>query len=152
MSLGTKTILDKIESHALKSGLFDKVGTHEPKNPPGGKLTAAVWFQAVGPVPAGSGLAATSAVITFMMRLYTSMVQEPQDLIDPALVAAADVILEDLSGDFHLGGNVRNIDLLGQTGQALSAQAGYVTIGSTMYRVIDITIPCIVNDAWAQSA
>jgi len=79
------------------------------------------------------------------------MLSEPQDLIDPTLQAAADQIMTDLSGDFELGGNARAIDLLGMAeAGALQSQAGYVNVDSTLYRVIDISIPVIVNDAWDQ--
>jgi hypothetical protein len=54
------------------------------------------------------------------------------------------------SADFTLGGSVRNIDLLGEYGEKLGAQAGYITIGGVMYRIMTLTIPCIVNDMWEQ--
>ena len=87
-----------------------------------------------------------------MTRIYLPMIQEPQDKIDPTIVAAVDTLLEDFSGDFTLGGNARNIDLLGQTGEALSARAGYITIDQTVFRSMDITIPIIVNDVFTQAA
>jgi len=60
-------------------------------------------------------------------------------------------LMTSYAADFELGGNARNIDLLGQTGVQLSAQAGYVEIDNRLFRVMDITIPVIVNDAWAQT-
>jgi hypothetical protein len=47
---------------------------------------------------------------------------------------------------------VRNIDLLGEYGQRLTAQAGYLQLSDGMYRIFTITIPCIVNDMWTQVA
>jgi hypothetical protein len=136
----------------MASGLFERVNTHEPKNAPGSGLTAAIWADRIRPVPSGSGLSATSGMVVYMARLYTNMLQEPQDAIDPALVATVDAVLSRLTVDFTLGGAIKNIDLLGQTGTTLEATAGYVNIGGTLYRVMDITIPCIVNDAWTQGA
>jgi hypothetical protein len=144
-------ILAALESHALASGRFEKVNTHEPKSSPGNGLTSAIWVQQIRPVPASSGLAATTGAVTFTQRLYTNMLAEPQDAIDPEMVAAVDVMLRAYSGDFTLGALIRNVDLLGAAGTPLGAIAGYVTIDRTLHRVMDITIPCIVNDLWEQA-
>ena len=63
MSLDTTAIMNAVLSHAAASGYFDRVAGHEPKNAPGNGLSAAVWVDRIGPVPAGSGLAATSALV-----------------------------------------------------------------------------------------
>lgn len=152
MTLATSTIVTRLVSLLQASGKFNSVNGHEPKKAPGKGLTAAVWCDSISPSGANSGLAATTAVVTYMCRLYSPMIAEPQDMIDPELVDAADFILGQLTGAFTLGGNVRNIDLLGQTGSMLNAQAGYVQVDQTMFRVVDISIPCIVNDAWSQTA
>jgi hypothetical protein len=145
-------ILDGIVSHALSTGLFEQVNTHEPKSaPPGGGLTAAVWAQRIGPVPTGSGLAITSGLVVFTLRIYSNMLAEPQDAIDPEILAAVDVLMAAYSGDFELGGTVRNVDLLGETGTPLSMQAGYLSQDKRLFRVVDLTIPCVINDLWGQA-
>lgn len=149
MSLNTVAILDAIQSHAMALGLFERVNTHEPKNAPGNGITAAIWFQDVTPVRSG-GLAQTSARVEYSVRLYTSMLAEPQDMIDPAMTGAVDVLMNAYSGDFELGNNVRNVDLLGQAGQPLSATAGYLNQDGKMLRIITVTLPLIVNDVWEQ--
>jgi hypothetical protein len=151
MTINISGILDGLQSHAMATGLFDRVSGHEPKNPPGSGLSCAFWVQAIAPVQAASGLAITSGRLEFNARLYSSFIQQPEDAIDPNLVSAVDVLLSAYSGDFELGGNVRNVDLLGQAGPALSAQAGYLTQGGKTYRVFTIVIPVIVNDLWGQS-
>lgn len=145
-------ILDGVVSHALALGLFERVNTHEPKAKPGDGLTAAIWVQSIGPVPAGSGLSSTTARVVFHVRLYSNMLVEHQDEIDPTVMRAVDALFTAYSGDFELGGSVRNVDLLGQAGVPLSALAGYVNLSGGMYRVMEITLPLIVNDAWAQEA
>ncbi len=152
MSLNSKAAIAAIESHFAASGFYSSVNTHEPKNAPTGGLTAAIWLQRIRPSDLDSGLSKTSAVVTFMARTYLGMVTEPQDDIDPQMAAVADDMMSRLSGDFTLGETVRNIDLLGSQEDRFEAVAGYVEVGGTMYRVIDITIPCVVNDAWDQSA
>lgn len=148
MSLDTKTILDKIISHALAAGLFERVNGHEPKNAPGNGLTAAVWVQTIDSTR--SGLASTSALLVLNVRIYKPMLAEPQDAIDPNVAAAVDALMTAYSGDFQLGDQVRNVDLLGQTGTGLSAQAGYIEQDHKLYRVMTITLPVIVNDVWEQ--
>lgn len=143
-------ILDQVVSHALSCGRFERVNAHEPKNAPGKGLTCAVWVDEIGPDTESSGLAASSGVIRFMVRLYTSMVAEPLDAIDPELLSAVDVLMSAFSGDFDLGGSVRCVDLLGQTGRPLSAKAGYLNQDGRVYRVMTITLPVIVNDIWSQ--
>ena len=77
-----------------------------------------------------------------------------QFAIDPKVMAAVTDYMGSLSGDFLLGnvGGVRNVDLLGQTGQALDAQAGYIEIDKTVFRVMTIQIPVIINDMFVQVA
>lgn len=151
MQLDTSALIDAVASHAAQLGYFDAVNQHEPKSAPRNGLTAAVWVQHLGPVPTNSGLAATSARLELRVRLYQSMLQEPQDMIDPNLVAAADALLAAYSGDFTLDGRVHKVDLLGSAGEPLQARAGYLRMESgRMYRVLDVTLPLLVNDVWEQ--
>lgn len=149
MSLNTEAILDKVTSHAMALGLFEKVNTHEPKNAPGNGLTAAIWVQTIGPVRS-SGLAKTSALVVYTVRLYANMLADPQDAIDPKLVSAVDVLFTAYAGDLDLGDTVRNVDLLGANGVTLNAQAGYLNADGKNFRIMDITLPLIINDAWDQ--
>lgn len=143
-------ILDAVVSDVQRSGYFDRVNTHEPKSAPGSRMTAAVWYQSMDPIPLISGLASTSARIVFVLRLYQNWISEPQDMIDPLMHKAAANLMRRYHDDFDFGGIIRNIDLLGAFGVALSAQSGFLDINGVMHRVIDITIPCLVNDVWPQ--
>lgn len=147
-------LFDAVESHALASGLFDAVNTHEPKAAPGSGLSCSVWLQNIAPAQGGSGLNQTSARIELSVRLYTNMITEPADMIDPDLLAACIALMEDYSGDFELSSvsSVRAIDLLGTYGTGLSSDAGYLNLDGQLYRVITITLPIVVNDLWQQTA
>jgi hypothetical protein len=145
-------IFDAVLSHPMALGKFERVNGHEPKNAPGLGLTAAVWLDGIRPVPAGSGLAETTGVLVFNVRIYGSMTVEPQDGIDPNIAAAAIALFAAYSGDFDLGGTVRNIDLLGQAGPPLAGQAGYLNQDGKLYRVFTLVLPVIVNDMWDQVA
>lgn len=146
-----KEIIEAVESHAAASGWFERVNGHEPKNAPGSGVTAAVWMQRLAPAALASGLAATSALLTVSVRLYTPLMQEPQDAIDPNMTAAAAALMGAYTGDFTLGGLIRNVDLLGQFGEGLSAQAGYLEQDKRMFRVMTITVPLVLNDVWEQA-
>ncbi len=145
-------LFDKVTSHAASLGLFDsQVGTHEPKNAPGNGLWCAIWVQGIGPIPS-SGLASVSGWVELRARIGSSMLQEPQDSIDPAILTAVTILLGDYAGHLTLGATVRAIDLIGMHGTPLSAQAGYITIGQQMSRVIEITLPILINDMWSEIA
>jgi hypothetical protein len=153
VTLNLRTLRDALQSHALTSGWFDAVNGEEPKSPPGQGLTCAVWPQHLRPAAGASGLKSTSIRLAFTVRLYMGLGNEPGDAIDPYMIDACDDLMGAYSGDFTLDGEVMEIDLLGTYGDALGLQAGYQRVESgTEFRVIDITVPLIVNDLWDQEA
>lgn len=145
-------VFDAVVSDVQATGYFKRVNQHEPKRKPDIDLTAAVWVQSIDPLQIASGLAVTSARVVFMLRLYSNMIKEPQDMIDPNLLKAASSIMRRYHDDFDFGltESVRNVDLLGQYGIALALVTGYVEQDGTMFRIADITVPVIVNDVWPQ--
>lgn len=151
MTLNAGSILDTLVSHAMELGVFERVNTHEPKNAPGHGMTVALWCNAIDPIQS-SGLDSTSARLTFNLRIYQSMLSEPQDAIDPNVIDATDQLMTAYSGDFDLGGDARHVDLLGAYGKPLSALAGYIAQSDKIYRIMDITIPVVINDVWEQTA
>lgn len=150
MSLGTKAILAAVISHAKASGKVERVLTHEPKSAPGNGITVAVWVQNLRPVT--SSLTSTTARLELSVRIYTNMLADPQDAIDTRLLDAVDALMAAYSGDFQLGGLVKDVDLLGADGDPLSADAGYLEQDGKLYRVMVITLPLIVSDLWGQNA
>jgi hypothetical protein len=151
--LDITTILARIQDHALTSGWFDAVNSEEPKSPPDTTgVTCAVWIEKIDPALAASGLDSTSVRLEFTVRLYAGLYTEPGDAIDPNLTLALDALMRSYSGDFTLDGTVRQVDLLGAFGQALSSRAGYMIQGGTDFRVQTICLPLIVSDLWDQEA
>lgn len=151
MSLNATSILDKLISHAQRLGLFEQVQGHESKNAPGNGMHAEVWADTIDPIRA-SGLDATSVRLTFKIRCRTDFKAAPEDGIDPMLLDAVDQLLASLHADFELDGDARFVDLLGAHGIPLSGKAGYLNQDGKVYRVMDIVVPCIINDAWEQVA
>lgn len=139
------------QSHAMTLGLFSAVNSHEPKNAPLGGLACAIWVQSITPIGRASGLSTTTGKVELRVRIYGSALGEPQDAIDPAILAAASTLMAEYSGNLTLGGTVRNVDLLGSFGTGLSAQAGYVTIASQIFRVMEVILPIVINDLYVQS-
>lgn len=145
-----KEIMAALGDHAAASGYFDSVYGHEPKKAPGTGITAAAWVQRIRPVRT-SGLNSTSALVVGNVRCYTSMLAEPQDAIDPNLLAAVDALMAAYNGDFTLGGLIRKVDVFGEHGVELAAEAGYLQQDQRLLRVMTIVVPMVVNDAWTQS-
>jgi hypothetical protein len=152
MALSAVSLFNAMQSHALATGLFETVNGYEPKSAPGNGLSAAVWSQSIGPAPRSSGLKATTGLVVFFLRIFQNMLMKPPDAIDPRVLDAVDKLFDGYTADFTLSGLVRNVDLLGASGTALSAQAGYVKLDNTLYRAMTITIPLIINDIWSQEA
>ena len=147
MASQIRVTLKKLTSALQKLGIFDRVLGVEPKSPPGNGVTAAIYLNSVGPAASASGLDRASSLYVFTLRLYSNMMQEPAEEIDPNMAACIDGVFDALAGDIDLGGTVRNVDFFGQCGTPLSAKAGYVDVGGTMFRAIDIIIPLVVNDS-----
>jgi hypothetical protein len=148
MALDTVAIFSELTSHAKATGLFKQVSSHEPKVAPGKGLTAAFWVSKI--TPTTSGLASTSAQIVFVCRIFSDMLQEPQSSIDPTILSATDKLLNSYNGDFQLGGTISWIDILGAAGVKLEGTSNYIFQDNRWYRVMDITIPVIVEDVWSQ--
>lgn len=151
-NLNAQSIINATIDVALATGLFDVVNGHEPKSPPGSGLTAAVWVQRILPADGASGLGDTAALLLLNLRIYTSMRGANDDAIDPAVTDATDQLMTGFNAAFTFGGLVRNIDVFGEFGTKLDGQAGYITIGTAVYRCMTITVPCVINDVWPQAA
>lgn len=150
MALGTRDILDKLTSHALGLGVFESVNTFKVDEPAGTGITCGIWVDDITPLKS-SGLASTSVRLLFKVRLFSSTEAAPESYLEEAMTDATDVLLTAYSGDFDLGATVRAVDLLGAEGVPLSANAHFMNLSGVVFRVMDIAIPVLVNDAWEQS-
>lgn len=145
-------LIDAVASYAMQTGEFENpVPTHEPKSRPGQGITCSVWVASIAPIPGASGLNSVTGLIEMTLRPQTPFLQQPADQIDPTLMRAVGALMTLFAGGFTLGNIVRNVDLLGMHSQGLRAQSGYVTQDSTIYRVMDVVLPLIVNDLFAEA-
>jgi hypothetical protein len=146
------TTLAALETKAKALGIFTQVYRHEPKVAPETKgLACAIWFERVAPARGGSGLNSTTARIEYTARVYRGMLTEPQRDVEVIMLRAVGMLISALSDDFTLGGVMREVDLLGEFGDPLSAVAGYLTQDKSLFRIVDVTLPIIVNDLWSQA-
>ncbi len=152
MALDAVSIIAAAESHAASLGVFETVVTSEPKNAPGNGVTCAIWLDQIGPVPAASGLVSVSARLVLMVRVMKPFLSQPYGRIDTDMLIAVDALMRSYSIGFTLGGLIRNVDVLGQFGAPLGGRAGYVQIDKSVYRLMDITLPMIINDLWDEVA
>lgn len=152
MTLNFTPAEDKIVSLISATGLFKGgVDKFEPDDSPSTTtLTCAVFLNYIGPDPNSSGQATTNGRVVFMARVFSGVMTRPASDIDKIIGHAAARIIQELSADIDLGGNAMYVDLLGATGTPLSAQGGYLQVGSVKYRIMDVTIPIIFNDIWNQ--
>lgn len=150
MSWNPAAVMTQLVDLALVLGQFERVNAHEPKNAPGKGLTCAIWADRIDPA-LSSGLASTSIRVSFKARVYRSMITEPQDAIDPDMLAAVTGLYTSLHTDLDLSGLARIVDVLGSERDDMYAEAGYLDIGGRMFRVMTINIPVIFNDAFDQA-
>lgn len=155
---GVQAIIDAVRSHAMRTGHFGQETGHDPGNAPGRDLSTAVVVQTLAPYAGGSGLASTSMRLVLSVRVYLPTSTRRPDDIDPRLVGAVDRLMEAYTGDFGLGGRVRNVDVFGAAGGAgLEATFGYVEFDGAarskgaLYRFGEITLPLICNDLYEQT-
>lgn len=149
-NLPTLALFNSVESFCLKSGLFDRVNTFAADEPPGNGVYAAIWADRLRPVD-GSGLSFTSASVDFNIRIYSSVLTLPPDIIDPNIIQATSTLFGLLIDDLDLEGLARQIDIRGIYGVAMDARAGYMSHkDGSISRVMTIVLPIIVNDVWEE--
>jgi len=150
VGLDVAALLNSLTSLALATGQFVSVSGHEPASPPAVGVTSAIWLASIGPAKKVSGLSETAGLVVFTLRIYNPPTTGDMDSIDPMVGNAAAQMIGVFSGDFTLGGSVFAVDLFGSNGQALAAKAGYLNQGGTLYRIMDITIPLVIDGVWTQ--
>lgn len=135
-----------LESHLLSSGRFVHVQVGEPKAVVDSDgFVAALMMDHAQIVSLTMSTTIELHVVT--IRIYKNMLAEPQDQweIDGAKIYSE--VSDLLYADFTLGGQVRNIDFGGEHGSTYQAIWAYGDIGGPIFRVVDITVPLVVDGA-----
>lgn len=151
MSIQAGAIMNAVVSIAQSLGKFDTVSAHEPKSAPAKTgVSVAWWISDFRPALTASGLASTTMRLEVMGRIYQSMLMEPADTVDLIMIDAADALLTSFIGGVQLGGLIRNVDIRGEQGEPLRCLPGYLSQDSIVFRTIDIYVPMLVNDVYAE--
>ena len=140
-------LFDALKSAMEGLGLFQATETNEPISPPGNRLYCSIVLGPLRASAPASGLNITSGEVTFTIRIWSRAQQRPLDKIDAELLWASAAVMGALSGQFTLGGTVRNIKLLDMT-----AVPAWVDFEGEEFRVSEVTVPIVVNDMFAQVA
>lgn len=140
-------LFSALQSYAQELALFENVDTHEPANAPGNRLYCSIVLGSIKADGNISGLGAASGIVTFTVRIWSSAMQRPLDSIDPEVLGAAMAYMGALAGGFTLGETIRNIDIFG-----LSAQLAWADFQGKQYRLVEITVPAVINDLWTEVA
>jgi hypothetical protein len=155
MAFNIKSTLEAVESHISRSGYVADVQIGEPVAPPDAtdRIHAAIYMATAG--VAELTLSSTIELHVATIRLYKrAAFTEGDDAgeVEMDMAMAVSEISSNLIGEYDLGATIRNIDVAGQYGQAVTAQWGYVALNQTMYRTVDITLPLVVDGSAEQAA
>ena len=155
MAFNIKATLDAISSHIARTGYVNDVRIGEPVSPPDAieKMHAAIYMAGAGVV--SLTLSTTIEVHSVVVRLYRRAAFGQGDdagQVEAEMALAVSQVTSNLVGEFDLGSTMRNIDIAGQYGQSLSATWGYITIGNTVFRTVDLTVPLVVDESATQAA
>lgn len=153
MTFSASAVYSALTSTAKKTNVCRSVLGHEPKSAPVSLPALALWWnEPMRGLPGQSGLAAVTVGLGFRGRFYQAkMLEHPEDNIEAGLLLNTEKLCAAWAAGFTGGGVLRCIDLLGIEGQVLEAVPGYITHENTVYRVAEITIPCIIDDLWPEA-
>jgi hypothetical protein len=151
MAFAIRDTLVALEGHLEASGYFGKVQVGEFKSAPDEVFAASVWL--VGASAYQVYLDGGSAEVhTVNVRIYRRLFSESESEIEYDIAQAVSQTMSDFSGEFDLGGTIRNIDIGGIAGASLSVDFGHLDVGGTLFRVADITVPMLVDDSATAAA
>jgi hypothetical protein len=139
-----------LATHVKALGGIDRVQEFDPTNAPGKGLTACLVAATGDPRPP-TGLAASALKLVWTVR-FMMPPSQPLGSVDPKLLGKATNLITRLAADLTLGGLVRVIDLRGMAGTSIDLRFGWVEIGGTLYRLLDVNVPLVINDVFPESA
>ena len=147
MTFDPRTVLTHAQTVLSNTNVFTGgVQVGEPLSPPQ-DMTAALMYRAY--LPAGVTLNTTMDLWEFLVRIYARAGMNPTDAatVENNVAYGFSQVLTALAGDFTLGGTVRAISWAGEGGGHIDAKWGHVVISGTIMRVVDLSVPVIVDDA-----
>ena len=143
MAFDITSTLRKVESFLAGSGYFTDTGIGEPASPPD-QLAAFLWMTSVSTpeVPLDGGDVQIQVVT---LRIYQPAFESPPEDIEIELSNTLSQLLSDILGDADLGASIRHVDAGGIYGNNLSAEWGHLDQNGRIYRIVDLTLPLVVD-------
>lgn len=155
MAVDYVALRDAVMTIAASTGQFLSVGAHEPTNAPTDAnigFTAHVIYNGTSPI-LSSGLASSSVRVEWIVRIMINAFADPRDLVDISLAGAADALVQAIMLNYDLDvPGVRCIDVRGMDGEPVRIMPGYLDISGTKFRIADVYVPILINDAWDEAA
>ena len=149
MTFDPTTVLGNIQTTLQGVSGIGNVVIGEPFSPPDAdRLTTAIFCASYE--PAGVTLTTTIDVFEVTLRVYSRAGMTPVDAstVEQNVAKTYFLVLSTLAGKFTLGGQIRAIDWAGEeAGRKVTGKWGHVVIGGTIFRVVDISVPLIVDDS-----
>lgn len=144
MSYSIKDTLLYLQTLLQGLASLSTVQIGEPMAPPVDK-TASIFM--MDNVQSSTTLSGTIEDYGIQIRVYYNALHEPtQDIEFDTQQAASDIVVA-LAANFTLGGEVRAVDFAGENGGKVTVRWGHLDVSGTMYRVVDIAVPLIVDDS-----
>ena len=140
--------MQKVASHLMGSGyLTGGVLIGEPKGPVE-DFTAGVMLGSDAIQVVELTLGTTIERHGIQVRLYhpISFSEDDDEQVELRMAQLTSDVMKLIAEDFQLGDGIRQVDIGGIYGSPMAAQAGYLQIDQTQHRIVDITVPLIVDD------
>ncbi len=140
MAFDPSGIMDALHSKLSASGFVEGY-IAEPKAAPNTRSAFVIFDNAA---ITETTLQGGSGPVGFILRFMWTAFEEPLGKAEKDVARIALSLMADLAGDFDLGdSSVRSIV---PTAPSMEVKAGYITVGSTMYRIADLRVDVFVND------
>lgn len=143
MAFNIQTTLEQIRDYIRDNDRAERCEIGHRLSAPTEKTYVAVFLDRAQVVE--TTLASTIELHVVTIRYYQQTAGQDLEAVELNLAKQAELILEDLLGDYDLGGTVRAVDVGGSYGTA--PQVTFEWIEETTYRVAEITLPLIVDDS-----
>ncbi len=151
-TIDISNVLARLTTYAEKTGIFSAVIVgNSPSSLPVSGLVCAISGVSLTPSAQFSGLNTTSALLTCVMRIFKNKNADPIDLVDVDVFQAAVSLYEQLHTGITLSGDAIVTDILQIERDTMTAISGFVPGDNGFYQVMDLTIPIILGDVWAQN-
>jgi len=139
LAVKLKPVFQAMQSHLQASGYFPGgVEVGEPKSAPADYHAALILGDAAH---VSTTLASSIEQREIIIRVYVNAMELPREDIEFALDEIMAEVEADLLGDFTLEvTGVRNIMPLG-----INSRPGYQDVSGTIFRVLDISIPLMID-------